>query len=469
MFSFYQTGYTYVDHSLRSEHNNKRLINNNHNSHNNNHHHRISSSAEEDDYWHEIQLNRKMIIKKKIDEYVSSFTVHGLTKVFTGERIESAFWLIMLFGGILLSVVIVHGLVTKFLKHGIYTEIRSEITDENFFPAVTFCENQLLIDNYFSYCGVPPRVQHVNHTNVCAYEKANEAVAIKQARNKYWYNGLFNVTKCETWGGKKCANSDYFHSMKHFNHSCITWNYAGNLSDIYSHVDIEFDFHPPEWLGRGRDQDEVIIAVPHDHTIHEIDITNKVDIEPYKTYEIKLDKTEIKRLPHPFPSNCSNSKGEDIFPGRYTRRSCIESHNYIEMYKKCGDTLDYVRQFIPPDIKRKYKGNRTIKEAEMCIWRFGKGETQKTKNCAFPCTDLDLGVMPSFNERKKSRMTAKYRISLQYQRVDAYKVMEEKELYPWDQMACEIGGLIGLVIGASIISLVEIIAYFFLVIINKML
>jgi len=138
------------------------------------------------------------------------------------------------------------------------------------------------------------------------------------------------------------------------------------------------------------------------------------------------------------------------------------------MYKKCGDTLDYVRQFIPPEIKKKYKGNNTIQEAEMCIWMFGKGETQKTKNCAFPCTDLDLGVMPSFNERKKSKnRSATYRISLQYQRVDAYKVMEEKELYPWDQMACEIGGLIGLVIGASIISLVEIIAYFFLVIVNR--
>ncbi|XP_066931745.1 acid-sensing ion channel 4-A-like isoform X2 [Clytia hemisphaerica] len=438
-------GFTYVDRSLLEQNNNSKL------------------NDDEDNYWHEIQLNRKMIIKKKIEEYVNTFTVHGLTKVFTGERVESAFWLVMLFGGILLSVVIVHGLVTKFLKHGIYTEIRSEITDENFFPSVTFCENQLLIDNYFSYCGVPPRVQHINHTVVCDYKMKYRQAPMNESRNKFWYNGLFNVTKCETWGGKKCANSDYFKTMKHFNHSCITWNYAGNLSDIYSHVDIEFEFKPPSWLNK----DEVIIAVPHDHTIHEIDITNKVDIEPYKTYEIKLDKTEIKRLPHPFPSNCSNSKGEDIFPGRYTRRSCIESHNYIEMYKKCGDTLDYVRQFIPHAIKKRYKGNKTIKEAEMCIWRFGKGETQKTKNCAFPCTDLDLGVMPSFNERKKGKSQTKYRISLQYQRVDAYKVMEEKELYPWDQMACEIGGLIGLVIGASIISLVEIIAYVFLVIVNK--
>ena len=108
----------------------------------------------------------------------------------------------------------------------------------------------------------------------------------------------------------------------------------------------------------------------------------------------------------------------------------------------------------------------------VCVRRFEQGETKKTKACPFPCSDLDLGVTVSFNERQKTsskRKLSKYKVGLQYQPVDAYKVMEEKELYPWDQMACEIGGLIGLVIGASVISLVEILAYIFLVVINKFL
>ena len=70
------------------------------------------------------------------------------------------------------------------------------------------------------------------------------------------------------------------------------------------------------------------------------------------------------------------------------------------MYKKCGDTLDYVRQFIPPVIKKRYKGNKTIGEAQKCIWRFGRKETQKTRNCAFPCYELDLSVMGSCKEGK---------------------------------------------------------------------
>ena len=50
-------------------------------------------------------------------------------------------------------------------------------------------------------------------------------------------------------------------------------------------------------------------------------------------------------------------------------------------------------------------------------------------------------------------------MAVQLQRVDTYKIMEEKELYTWDQMACEVGGFIGLIMGMSIISLVEICAY----------
>ena len=116
------------------------------------------------------------------------------------------------------------------------------------------------------------------------------------------------------------------------------------MGDIYSHVDIEFNFIPPVWL----DQDEVIIAVPYDHSIHEIDITNKVDIEPHKTYEIKLDKTEIKRLPHPFPSNCSNSKGEDIFPGRLSDNPdfFILEKDYLPLINNVNNVCSCTIKFI---------------------------------------------------------------------------------------------------------------------------
>ena len=404
---------------------------------------------------------RKIQITKKINDYVESFTVHGLTRVCRGNKLESVFWCLMLFGGILLSIIIISGLVSKYLNYGMYTEIRLEVTDRNYFPSITFCERYLLLYSYFAYCGVPHTM--VNNNTSCdniSYFKETEF----KSKN-FWSNGKFNVTKCVTWGQKSCLNSNYLKSRFYFNNSCFTWNYNGDLHDIYSHVEIEFKFDKPELL---KSMDPEIIAIPHNPEVTEIDVTNKVDIEPYKKYEIKIDKTILRRLPAPFPSNCSYEKLGDIFPGKYTRRGCIESYNYIEMYKKCGDTLDYVRNFIPDDIKRQYKKNLSIMESIKCIRSFGDVETKGITRCQFPCEDLDLGIMSTFHERNMKRYKSPiYRISLQYQRVDAYKVMEEKELYSWDQMACEIGGFIGLVIGASVISMVEIVAFVCLAIVKR--
>ena len=427
--------------------------------------HHIVKTTDDDDQWHEGMASRKIILNKKINEYAQSFTMHALSKVVTGKSIESLFWFMMLFGGLVTCFVVIHGLITKFYRYEIYTEIRSIISDENYFPAITFCEETLFLDNYFAYCGASVRFGHADRSKAheCHRDHIRPSGNVSSKRNKYWSNGPFNITKCKTMGGKNCANGDYLRTMYHFNHSCFTWNYAGNLSDVYSRAELDIDFYPPHWLGR----EERIIALPHDPKVHEVDITKKVEIEPYKAYEIKLDKTLIKRLPNPFPSGCTFTKGEDIFPGRYTRRSCIESHNFLESYKVCGQALDYVDQFIPAEYKEKYAKNSSISEAINCIFGQGKKVTQKTKECGFPCDDYDLSVIHSFNERKDPSVKAKYQVSIQYQKVDTYQTMEEKELYSWDQMLSEMGGLIGLIIGASVISVVEVLVYFFLVLCNK--
>ena len=409
--------------------------------------------------------SRKLILEEKIDEYAQSFTMHALSKVIIGKNIECLFWFMMLFGGLITCFVVIHGLFTKFYRYEIYTEIRSIISDENYFPAVTFCEEQLFKDNYFSYCGASIRVGHSNKSkeHECHRDHIRPYGNVTSVKNKYWSNAYFNVTKCRTLGGINCANDAYLRTMYHFNHSCFTWNYAGNLSDVYSHAELHIDFTAPHWLGK----EERIIALPHDPKVHEVDITKKVEIEPNKVYEIKLDKTLIKRLPSPYPSDCTFDKGEDIFPGRYTRRSCIESHNFLEIYKVCGQALDYVDQFIPSEYKEKYSRNSSVDEAMKCIFGQGSKGTQKTNECRFPCHDYDLSVIHSFNERKDTEIKATYQVSVQYQKVDTYQTMEEKELYTWDQMLSEMGGLIGLIIGASVISVVEIFVYFFLVLCSK--
>ena len=427
--------------------------------------------------WHEDQISRRRIIKQKINEYVNTFTVHGLTKVFVGERLESGFWLIILFCGLIFSVVIVYGLVVKFLNFGIYTEIRSQVTEENFFPSVTFCEKTMYLNHHTAYCGIPYH-GFTTYSDFTSSTKERLDKPCDRSRNKtllnvnvtsgdgFWSNGFFNITKCKTNKHSHCLSNGYFVSLESFNHSCVRWNYAGNLSGINNHVDIEFEFNKPDWFDK--DQPELITATPHDSNVYELDRTQRIEIEPHKIYDINLDKTEIRRLPHPFPSNCSNVKDKfHLFPGHYTRRACIESYKYIGMYKSCGDTIDFVQPLIPQEMVQKYQKNNTINETIPCIISHMHGNEVRAEKCAFPCSEVELMFFPTFKRARPNVTSPTYKLTIKYHHVAAYRIMEEKALYSWDQLACEIGGFISVVIGASIISLIEVFVFLVLVVTKK--
>ena len=52
-----------------------------------------------------------------------------------------------------------------------------------------------------------------------------------------------------------------------------------------------------------------------------------------------------------------------------------------------------------------------------------------------------------------------YELHLHYKNPHIFTKIEEKELYPRDEMLDEVGGLIGLMIGASCISTLELISF----------
>ena len=83
---------------------------------------------------------------------------------------------------------------------------------------------------------------------------------------------------------------------------------------------------------------------------------------------------------------------------------------------------------------------------------FSPGKDQ----CTIPCSDTDYEVIPSStvnqNEPYSSYMT------FQYQR-RTYNTIIEQELYSWEQLLGEAGGFIGLMMGMSVLSLVEIIVF----------
>lgn len=378
----------------------------------------------------------------------------------------------MLLVGVTLSTYIIYGLIRKYFEYNIYTEVRSNMSFKNVFPGITFCEFNGMLSNYFAYCGHKKEQKFNNPDDVCSIDISDLGVAVQDMNNSLshpyqWSNGLFHVTRCSTWGGKNCTNDKYLRSLKYHNHHCITFNHQGDFYDSsYAHAYIEFTFNKTLL----KNNSPFVIAVVHDPRITELDMTNRVVIEDSNIYELKIDKTLIKRLPDPFPSNCTYGKSHDFFPGKYTRRNCLESIVYTQMYMECGGVLDYHWKFIPNNIKEKYgKSNKSISEMVHCIKQFSQKELTDIKECPFPCEEIEYTTMPTFHSQSpKNDTKPTFRLHVQYHNVDSFKTIEEKQLITWDQVVGEIGGLVGLIIGASFISIIEIIFYLFLCSFHKL-
>ena len=250
----------------------------------------------------------------------------------------------------------------------------------------------------------------------------------------------------------------YLKSLRRHNHSCFTWNYNGNFSDTYAHATIIFSTS----AGTGD-----IVAAVHDHRITELELMHQVTLSQKYDYTFNIRKSLYVRLPSPFPSRCTYSSKHNILSGKYTVTTCVESIHFMDILIHCGDTVDYVKRLIKPEDRLKYKlaKNFSISETLQCIDYYSKTNViHSTETCPVPCEELKLTTMST---RSDSRDITTYTVDIQLQDVDSYQIIKEHQVFTWDQLAGGVGGFLGLMIGASFVSVIEILVYLCLCLIQK--
>ena len=361
--------------------------------------------------------------------------------------------------GVLFSAVVIGRLIDKYYKYETFTDVRRVITDKNTFPSLSVCEFNSLQSQFFTYCGKRMSLQANTTRNTECGKIKTKSKKEKSVGNKTgnWMNEKFEVSSCKSWGKIEDCNSDLYLKSR-MNGACFTWNHAGNFYDTYyGHLELSF-----KYLQKNKDPKQpppVIVIIPHDPEITEVDLTKKVTLDAHKKYEITIAKTHLLRKPHPY-SKCMSQAGSselDVFPGAYSRRTCMETYKMMEAYKKCGDIFDYFKSFLPESIKRQYHQNKTVGDVTNCIARNINVDPPKDL-CPFPCKELSLTFSTSTNDKVTSLDPWSYQIEMQLDNVDSYTILEEQPLYSAEQMSAEIGGFLGLVVGASLLSVIELLA-----------
>ncbi len=205
-------------------------------------------------------------------------------------------------------------------------------------------------------------------------------------------------------------------------------------------------------------------------------------LTPGERVDVAIKQRTVKREKAPFPSKCSNkSSVKQVIGGPYTQKNCQSSCLLLQIYDRCGSVLEKGRPFMP--INEYPNTDKYISKTQFdsCVQNVYQSMNFPSCDCPIPCTQVYYNTEVSRRPWRNSfiggevrgGLTNFFNISREEVNIDFLKknlihlsvfhsdfmnvTIEEKELYNLESLFCDVGGLMGLLIGASVISLFEII------------
>lgn len=166
---------------------------------------------------------------------------------------------------------------------------------------------------------------------------------------------------------------------------------------------------------------------------------------------IKLRRVDVQRLPPPYTSECG--RGTSFFPGQYTVAGCQSTCEIQSMMEKCnGRLLQKWRRKLPTLLRNKLN---TSAGYEDCVT--SENYRASLCSCPDPCRETEFQfdtTMSGNDEAWKDHLGVNIRF-------EDLRVVIEREVpaVPWNHVLANFGGLLGLFVGASLMSGMEIIFY----------
>ena len=437
-------------------------------------------------------------------EDFESLSIHGLPRIAsTKSRIARIFWL-------LLSIFAIVGLsVTAFSSISGY--FRFNVTIKTVFkkhyvlalPAITFCHtdyefddsSHLPVSQIFSRnCTNHDNVHFPNMANKLSFSigckmfldaTSNEVFMINQNVDKsfqfpYSFTFVPNRYPCFTFNTNSLAVQKLEGEENGIHMILYEPEFVKNAEKIYSGI-VQQGIHE---TNRG------ISLWVHDPK-QKTPFGTGVRILPGLQTQVSIQKNIMKRLPYPYPSKCTEGGADDrsLFPGKNTIRMCYASCFHKIIYDLCGGVLPAVKAFMQPGKYPIKSKNATL---GLCAVQALPNIDYTKCGCRPHCYEEEYKLSVSrslwprkvktpFIERLIKNIKGKGSLNLSAEeirnrliKISLYyedfleTIYEEKPLYELLEIASNLGGQMGLFLGASIVSLVEIVALLMVMIKRKM-
>ena len=380
-------------------------------------------------------LNFKQYIRKRRNFYLSNFTLHGLSNLLGRSLYEKVFWAVSMLTLLGCAGYMASKYTKRYFAYEIRTEIRFQESQITALPTIVLCLESTFKEDMNCY-----RNKSFVSKRPCK-EKIRNTIA-------YYQVGLEGPGMTATNLGRDCHvinenGSDAISSkIGQLNVQFFTTDMINASLMVYLTTPEEF---------KASKESHHVLQYGFDIRITLLGTARK----------IMLEKSEIARLPKPYTNNCTESKeAPNRFSSIYTKFSCQEECLFTHMYKECGDVADIFKKYLsqPVQIFR----NDRFSSRDECIHTLlleAISGFLPYCQCSLACKETIYEVnRVDFINLPTHRNS--WHLVFSYAKNEVTEIQEVAD-YPLEDFLGAFGGILGLALGASILSLVELLVYCF--------
>ena len=378
---------------------------------------------------------RKTHIKELVVSYKNNFTVHGMTKIFTGHPIERVIWF-----GLLLSCLFFVGresrnFIKEYMAYDIRTEVRMTAVENITLPTMTLCsmgpQEMIAKGLYWKNISLAPNIPQKTNTTSSNQTKA-----------------LIHFVR----------GPAAMHVLPHSNFpTCIIINSRLNMTSSTPFSESFIYFGP---------QIEMLYLYVHNRNDISFSLRN---MNPTAIIEVGMNEILFKnkrifyRLKHPYPSDCKDASDKWNEVGEnYSVNKCKDKCAIEQQMKECNTTLDIWQHYIQNLTKSIKSPNQCTKGlCDLKIRKCLRDSLLSPNHCTCRPSCYEEIVDTVMNKAISNDGTNR-NIKLKFVADNILTTITEVPAYPSNKFITDIGGWLGLFSGMSILSVAEIIIFLML-------
>ena len=429
--------------------------------------------------------------------YFKALSLHGWSNVFSASaRGRKFIWLLLCCTSLGLFIEFANRIISSYHRRETYLATKVTPVDSLRLPAITFCNSNLPInDSAIRTNASIPVAQKLPPT--CSNYSSDDFVNVINQR--FFDNG------CKTFMAlARNATIGYGHYK-------LDLKFPGNFSftpNYWPCFTLNKDGHIIQTASGERrglkimlyfnstDVEDIGVKIRNWHIIDfrsgmYVDIHDQqynirrfegISLSPGFHVVIKLKKITSKRLKSPFESNCyddSDNPSTKAINGKYSIENCIMNCELDIVYAKCGSLRNLAGPFVDISLYPE-RSNKTNDEFNDCVVHAMKSANQANCNCQLPCEQINYETQTTYRTWPQAWEVQRLipilsdvtgisskdinldlmrkhlmQVSIYYSDLFETRISEEVA-YGIEKAVSDFGGQMGMFLGASFLSLFEI-------------